>query len=131
MGYSVLRKRFYPSLRDQPERFWNKIDRRGARECWPWLGCTNNQGYGRAGKRGYAHRLAYELSYGDLPPRVVIRHACDNPLCCNPAHLLAGSQSENMRDAVARGRHYSPFSTKERKRHGAAPGGPFKREAAT
>lgn len=34
----------------------------------------------------------------------MLRHACDNPLCCNPDHLLTGTQQDNINDKVARGR---------------------------
>lgn len=124
MGWSQKRKRFYPSLSDQPDRFWAKVDRRGDDECWPWLGAISTQGYGRAGKRGYAHRLAYELAVGSIPDELEIRHACDNPPCCNPAHLSVGERWENVRDMLVRGRHYSPFTREERQRHGFEPGGP-------
>jgi hypothetical protein len=125
MGWSDSRNRFYPTLRDEPEKFWAKVD---ASEdgCWPWTGCVSTQGYGRAGKRDYAHRIAYELTHGPIPKGEEIRHACDNRICCNPAHLSTGARSDNVRDMVERGRHYSPFSRSERARHGFAAGGPAK-----
>jgi hypothetical protein len=43
------------------------------------------------------------MAYGFLPP--VVRHSCDNPPCCNPAHLLSGTTLENNRDTFERGRH--------------------------
>jgi hypothetical protein len=94
------------------ERFWQKVDRRGVDDCWPWKASKFKQGYGRfslKGRRLKAHRVAYALTYGELPTwtvdrGIVIRHRCDNKICCNPAHLETGSQAENVRDRDVRGR---------------------------
>lgn len=92
-------------------RLWGKVDRRGADECWPWIG-TGSKGYGLmyvAGKTLKAHRLAYCLGHGvDMPPSaVVIRHKCDNRGCCNPAHLEPGSAQDNIQDMIDRRRHWA------------------------
>jgi hypothetical protein len=95
-------------VKDDPlvRRFWAKVDRRGERDCWPWLAGTNGR-YGklsvptgrRPSKPVYAHRLAYELTFGPIPPGQVVHHICRVTLCCNPTHLRVGSQAENvMRD---------------------------------
>jgi len=80
-------------------------------ECWVWPGPKNNRGYGRFsiyrnGKRIrlLTHRLAFKLATGIDPAGMVVRHDCDNPPCCNPAHLRLGSQADNVRDAVERRR---------------------------
>lgn len=79
--------------------------------CWEWLGELNNQGYGRfvtypsgGRKRFLAHRLAYELATGEDIGGKILMHSCDTPSCCNPAHLTPGTQLDNMRDAMAKGR---------------------------
>jgi hypothetical protein len=93
--------------------FWDRIDRSGGPDaCWPWCdrwGFRNGPyKYGRlslpGGKQILAHRLAYELAHGPIPPGHVIRHRCDNPPCCNPAHLLSGTHGDNVRDMFSRGR---------------------------
>lgn len=105
---------------DDGERFWQAVDRQGEQDCWPWLrafsGGRDGQTYGvftrsrrSPGRRNiYAHRMAYclahEIAPEMLPPETVIRHACDNPCCCNPAHLEAGTQADNAGDMAKRGR---------------------------
>jgi hypothetical protein len=128
MTWSELRKRDYPTLRDHPERFWSKVDQSGGPSaCWPWIGKLSSNGYGRAGRQGYAHRLAFALANGDEAVEQV-NHTCDNRPCCNPAHLVAGTHATNARDMVERARHYTPFTSKERARHGLAMGGPARKE---
>ncbi len=86
--------------------FWSRVDIRGEDECWPWLGCTIGHGYGyfgAGGKNHYSHRTAFHLCCGD-PEGVTVRHSCDNPPCCNPKHLLDGTQQDNLTDMHARGR---------------------------
>jgi len=88
------------------ERFWSKVDRGG--ECWLWLGYGLASGYGMFwdGERKIgAHVYSFKLHGGVLTPRrPYVLHSCDNPPCVNPAHLRAGSQKENIADAVGRKR---------------------------
>ncbi|TYP82056.1 helix-turn-helix protein [Blastococcus xanthinilyticus] len=37
-------------------------------------------------------------------------HRCDNPPCCNPQHLYAGTPAQNTDDMVSRGRQVAPRS---------------------
>jgi hypothetical protein len=88
-----------------PDWFWGRVERGLA--CWPWTGGVNRFGYGQAKKGGksfLAHRAAYLLAnnYMFLPDNIL--HKCDNPLCCNPDHLIAGTHAENMADMKAKGR---------------------------
>lgn len=85
--------------------------------CWEWTGSLNSSGYGRFwlnGRITLAHRAAYFLFRGDIPEGRNVCHSCDNRRCVNPAHLWLGSQSENLRDAVAKGRMRPPCVAPER-----------------
>lgn len=93
------------------ERFWSKVDVRGPHECWPWLGGTDKYGYGRinsGGKNGtplVASHVALELDRGyPLAPGELACHTCDNPPCCNPVHLFAGTHKDNADDMIRKGR---------------------------
>lgn len=90
------------------ERFWEKVDKRGPDECWPWTAARSGQYlYGRLGRDGRvtrAHRVAYELAVGPIPEGMQVMHICDNPPCCNPAHLGLGTNLENHRQKAERGR---------------------------
>jgi len=87
------------------KRLWDKIEVGGPDECWPWRAGTN-RGYGRIflnGRSVQAHRVVFFLTHGVWPPAVL--HHCDNPPCCNPAHLFAGTRRDNVYDMVAKDRH--------------------------
>lgn len=91
------------------DRFWSKVDRSGdVDSCWPWQAGKNERGYGLFWLRDrnvMAHRYAYELTYGPLPEGMLACHRCDNPPCCNPAHLFAGTYADNAHDRDQKGRH--------------------------
>lgn len=90
------------------KRFWSKVDIRGLDECWPWLASRDDKNYGAFKYRGHMHkasRIALSLKDGPVPRHLHALHRCGNPPCCNPAHLYAGTQSQNMLDCVAHGRH--------------------------
>lgn len=92
-------------------RFWTYVDNRSPHECWLWTGCTDGMGrpvYSATVNGEHyqckAYRFAFWEAHGRWPVGKLILHSCDEPLCCNPAHLREGSQAENMGDAVTRGR---------------------------
>jgi hypothetical protein len=92
------------------ERFWAKVERRGAEECWPWTAYRYGDGYGQIREAGAgsrllaAHRVAYELAHGPIQEGMFVLHSCDNPPCVNPAHLRVGTAADNAQDAVKRDR---------------------------
>ena len=83
-----------------------------ARGCLLWLPKTRNkQGYGLfQGSIDYegfsflAHRVAWALDHGEEPLELIVRHTCDNPPCCNPDHLILGTQADSYQDMIERGR---------------------------
>lgn len=75
--------------------------------CWEWTGARDWDGYGLLqvdGRPQRAARLAFAWFVRPLVDGEVVRHRCDNPPCCNPAHLVAGSPAENSGDMVERQR---------------------------
>ena len=75
--------------------------------CWLWTGPQNGKGYGVfyvGSKNRHAHRCSYEVFKGTIPEGLHVLHACDTPLCVNPAHLRAGTQKDNAIDRETRGR---------------------------
>ena len=92
--------------------FWSRVDRSaGVEACWLWLGTINKDGYGfshhaREKRPVGVHRIAYELEFGI--PSAQVLHSCDNPPCCNPSHLFSGTQLDNIRDMIAKGRNRPP-----------------------
>ena len=81
--------------------------------CWEWTGPLNKKD-GRPyftvkGKRRPAYAYVIETCTG-IPQKEdeVIRHSCDNPICCNPDHLSFGSHQDNMNDMKERDRHGLP-----------------------
>lgn len=82
------------------QRFWEKVDRQGNGDCWPWLGCLGTGGYAMFwnGERNmHAHRFAYELLVGPIPEGLVLDHLCRVRHCVNPAHLEPVTHAENIR----------------------------------
>lgn len=91
------------------EDFWRRVHVRGPDECWPWK-TKVKQGYGRLrvnGKNVRGHRYAFFLEHAHWPTPCCC-HSCDNPPCCNPAHLFEGTQAQNLADMNAKGRQVSP-----------------------
>lgn len=120
-GYPVDAHDLTTLTPEQIERFWSLVDKSaGPGDCWAWTGNCDSKGYGRfcfGGHRVGAHRVAYVLVYGPIPPDLpCICHRCDNPPCCNPACLFAGTHADNAADREAKGRGDQPSGDRHGRR---------------
>lgn len=118
-GCKVCRRGCVKRYRDG-KRKWKRYDwiveqlhtRVRGKDCWPWPEgwSINDDGYGIVSVEGedyFAHRAVFMLVGGPIDSGLVVRHSCDNPRCINPAHLLLGTQADNVQDSIDRGRHRS------------------------
>ena len=86
--------------------FWCKVDKGEKDDCWCWTATVNSKGYGSMsinGKSYSAHRVSFYIHNGYLP-RLNVLHSCDTPRCVNPKHLFLGTQLDNVRDMIEKGR---------------------------
>jgi len=108
---NVLGKHPHPT---REERFWKQVSIADsgfeslAECCWIWTGPKHERdGYGRfvshikgshppKKNKEQAHRVAYSLVVGLIPPFLVPDHLCRNRLCVNPYHLEWVSAKTNI-----------------------------------
>lgn len=95
------------------EKFWPAVAIGGPDDCWEWTKSRSAAGYGsvtftvpKIGTR-IASRAAWILTHGPIPKGMNVLHRCDNPPCCNPAHLFLGTQADNVRDMHEKGRAFT------------------------
>jgi anti-sigma28 factor (negative regulator of flagellin synthesis) len=86
------------------EEFWSYVDKKDENDCWNWIGWKDKNGYGYF-HSDRAHRYSYKLHNNNKNIKnLVVRHACDNPSCVNPKHLLIGTHNDNVQDRVKKNR---------------------------
>lgn len=74
-------------------------------DCYLWQGCMHEKGYGRIRYQGRVekvHRISFMYYKGAIIEGVY--HTCDIPNCWNPDHLFTGTNIDNIRDKVIKGR---------------------------
>lgn len=103
--------RYGDPLRERPtlaDRFHSKYDIIPETGCWIWNGALCSKGYGAiqlgVKNTGKAHRVSWELHFGEISKGLFVCHKCDTPACVNPSHLFLGDQFENSKDMVFKNR---------------------------
>lgn len=102
-----------PKPKSAMEAFSTKYEPVPESGCWIWIGACNGR-YGllwRPPGFSMAHRISYELHVGPVPDGMYVCHSCDVTLCVNPNHLFLGTQTDNMRDMMRKGRKRISLAT--------------------
>ena len=91
-------------------RFSRYCGRPADGDCIEWTGTRTRKGYGvirfsPSGEKTTAHRVAWVIRNGHIPPGLMVLHRCDNPRCVNADHLFLGSAKDNTADMVSKRRH--------------------------
>ncbi len=108
------------------ELFWVKVDKSKGQgptgTCWQWTASkhkTKNRGcFHINGKSIEAHRASWLINKGLIPSDLSVLHTCDNPSCVRPTHLFLGTQADNMKDMVQKGRHGKPLAKRSHCKNG-------------
>lgn len=102
--------------------FWSKVARcdhgPNCDTCgWLWqAGLVRGYGEFHINRKNVrAHRFIYRMTYGEILPGLHVCHRCDVPTCVNPQHLWLGTNADNMRDAIAKGRAHLRTSGLQKK----------------
>lgn len=101
----------------QLERFWQKVNKNGSipehcpelGKCWEWILPAETGGYGTCRwnlKKRPAHRVSWEIHFGEIPEGMRVMHKCDNRKCIRDSHLKIGTAKDNSDDMIAKGRRY-------------------------
>lgn len=108
----------FPPVEQWSKRFWSyvEITLDNPKTCWPWLGGKLKNGYGSfilSYKTLQASQAAYIQAFGYIPKGLLVLHRCDNPPCCRPSHLFVGTNADNMRDALEKGKFIRKLSNQD------------------
>jgi hypothetical protein len=88
-------------------QFWHSVLPEPNSGCWLWAGTVSRVGYGtmtRHRQTFKAHRVAFEMFCDPIPDGAHVLHRCDVRSCVNPDHLFLGTNADNVRDKVSKGR---------------------------
>lgn len=87
------------------KEFWEKVEK--TKNCWIRHGAISGGGYNVLSwdkKLKYAHRVSWMIHFGKIPKGKFVCHKCDVPNCVRPDHLFLGTQQDNLRDMIKKGR---------------------------
>jgi len=88
------------------KRFWDKVNKTD--DCWIWTAAIDDGGYGHFwlnNKIEKAHRVSWIIHNGPIQDdKLRVCHKCDNPPCVRPDHLFLGTDKDNSRDCIDKGR---------------------------
>lgn len=108
-------------MRNEQDRFFEKVNKDTANGCWEWLGAKYRGGYGHfrrkvdgKWKMEKTHRYSFEIHNSFFDKTKLVCHACDNPSCVNPDHLFLGTSKENSNDKIMKGRFKAGRNPKHR-----------------
>jgi hypothetical protein len=83
------------------ERLWTNVRIAGSDDCWPWLGSVTGSNHGTIrtarSRSDPVHRVAWEMLKGPIPDGLEIHHRCENPICCNTAHMELLTHGDHAR----------------------------------
>lgn len=103
------------TFQDVINRFWSKVKKGNLDECWERSGSDNGNGYNQLKIKGVpilSHRFSWIIHKGQIPNGLKILHKCDNRRCVNPNHLFLGTQLDNIRDMINKGRRIKKWSSR-------------------
>ena len=89
------------------QRFEEKFIPEPKSGCWIWTATKSEDGYGKFyfhPTYERSHRASWMFYVGEIPNGLFVLHKCDNPSCVNPYHLFLGTNDDNIKDMVKKGR---------------------------
>jgi HNH endonuclease len=93
---------------------WHMAENFPGSDCTLSTRAVNRKGYpviSIKGKTYLEHRKVWESEHGDIPEGLFVLHRCDTPGCINVEHLFLGTNQDNARDMVRKGRQNNQRKT--------------------